>query len=149
MPAYFPKNVVVLCVDKKRGFNFAGRMYHFYEKDAIPFSSFVEAQIRMERFYDELGFPQPSMKAASFPGMKGSERKDMTILQSSDSLAAQKGDIATFIIHVQHRQNATWQGNIVWADNKSKCTFHSALEMLKLMSMALESVDDNEEEGGA
>ena len=44
----------------------------------------------------------------------------------------------TFIVNVMFRENATWQGEVVWADEKKKQYFRSALELIKLMDSALE-----------
>lgn len=43
----------------------------------------------------------------------------------------------TFEINVRFTQNATWQGQIYWFEQKKKQSFRSALEMLKLMDEAL------------
>ncbi|PWL64002.1 MAG: hypothetical protein DBY34_01030 [Oscillospiraceae bacterium] len=47
------------------------------------------------------------------------------------------GEKATFIVQVQFRQNATWQGSISWVEQKKEQKFRSALEMIKLMDSAL------------
>lgn len=49
----------------------------------------------------------------------------------------------TFLISIEDRQNATWQGSVTWVDQKKRQYFRSALEMLKLIESALE-----EQEGG-
>ncbi len=43
-----------------------------------------------------------------------------------------------FILRVQFRQNATWQGNIEWLEGKKSRPFRSILEMSKLMQEAWE-----------
>ena len=43
----------------------------------------------------------------------------------------------TFEISVLFTRNATWQGQIVWAEKNIGQTFRSALEMLRLMDEAL------------
>ena len=50
---------------------------------------------------------------------------------------SQTDDKATFVIHVQFRQNATWQGTIQWVDEKKEQHFRSTLEMLRLLDEAL------------
>ncbi len=45
----------------------------------------------------------------------------------------------TFIVKVDNRQNGTWQGKIVWADENRTEHFRSVLEMLKLMEEAMDS----------
>ena len=42
-------------------------------------------------------------------------------------------------MHVQHLDNATWQGEVVWADQNRTQKFRSALELMKLMDSALET----------
>ena len=49
----------------------------------------------------------------------------------------QNGKKCTFEISVKFRQNATWQGTILWAERDLKQNFRSVLEMLKLMDEAL------------
>lgn len=57
------------------------------------------------------------------------------------------GEQATFVVHVQLRQNATWQGTIQWLEEEKTQKFRSVLEMLKLMDQALQKeqpIDENE-----
>ena len=52
----------------------------------------------------------------------------------------------TFEITVRFRQNATWQGQILWVDKGLKMNFRSALEMLKLMDEAVaDGIKEDEE----
>jgi len=46
----------------------------------------------------------------------------------------------TFEIEVKFMQNATWQGQIYWAEKNQKQNFRSVLEMIKLMDEAIEEV---------
>lgn len=48
-------------------------------------------------------------------------------------------DPASFLIQVQFRQNATWQGSIQWLDKKKTQRFRSTLELIQLMDSALDS----------
>ena len=43
----------------------------------------------------------------------------------------------TFIVRVENRQNGTWQGKIIWADEDRTEHFRSVLEMLGLMEEAM------------
>ena len=47
------------------------------------------------------------------------------------------GKLATFVVHVQCHQNATWQGEITWLDEEKKESFRSLLELIKLMDAAV------------
>lgn len=48
----------------------------------------------------------------------------------------------TFVVHVYHCENATWQGEVVWAEQNRMQKFRSALELLKLMDSALEEQEE-------
>lgn len=63
-----------------------------------------------------------------------------------NDLLAKHGDLGTFIIHVQHRQNSSWQGCITWMETNKTVSFRSVWEMIKLIAGALDTV--SEQEGG-
>ena len=52
----------------------------------------------------------------------------------------------TFIVNIKFRENATWQGEVVWVDKKQKKCFRSALELMKLMDSALDEGSEEIEE---
>lgn len=53
-------------------------------------------------------------------------------------MAGAAGEKATFVVQIQYRQNATWQGRVVWAEKNEAKQFRSALELIKLIDSALE-----------
>ena len=44
----------------------------------------------------------------------------------------------TFVVKIMNQQNATWQGSVTWMEEQKEQKFRSALELLKLISEALE-----------
>lgn len=62
-----------------------------------------------------------------------------------DELLSRHGDLGTFIIRVQHRQNSSWQGRITWMDRNRTLYFRSIWEMIKLVAGALDTVSTQEE----
>jgi len=40
---------------------------------------------------------------------------------------------ATFILHLQFRENNSWQGTIQWVEKKQTLPFRSALELIKII----------------
>ncbi len=133
-------NLVVVCVDNRAETDFGGRFFNRYQTEPVGFRTIGELQIKMDAFFDEIGNPQVSTQTRSFftKTTTTQEKRGRDAVQETEKMLEHKGDLATFVIHVQYRQNATWQGKIVWADRKSECNFRSALEMLKLMDMSLE-----------
>ena len=66
-----------------------------------------------------------------------------------DELLKKHGDLGTFIIRVQHRQNSSWQGRITWMDENKTVYFRSVWEMIKLIEGALplpQDLDPDEKE---
>ena len=61
-------------------------------------------------------------------------------------LAGKTGEIGTFLVRVKYRQNATWQGEIVWVEGNQRQYFRSALELLKLIDSALKKESENQGE---
>ena len=56
---------------------------------------------------------------------------------NDEELLSRHGDLGTFIIRVQHRQNSSWQGRITWMDEDKTVYFRSMWEMLKLIDSAV------------
>lgn len=56
---------------------------------------------------------------------------------------------ATFVVTIGRCENATWQGQIVWADKNKKQHFRSLLEMVKLIDGALSEGEMEDEETSA
>ncbi|MCM1025830.1 MAG: hypothetical protein NC432_05315 [Roseburia sp.] len=139
-------NGVVLCVDRRESCGIAGRIYHSYSREAIPFSGMEDVIFQLERFFDYLNFPHPTTSNRLFcEGTKQEiTRQERIAIMKDEELLNQHGDLGTFLVHVQHRQNSSWQGRITWVDQKKTVYFRSALEMLKLVSDALESVSDDD-----
>lgn len=139
-------NLAVVCIDRADQGDHNGKFYHYYKYEPVTFKDFGELIMKLDDFYDEIDFPQAAYTQRSFGNQKKAEdRKELKKLQKPEELMGRNGDVATFVIHVQYRQNATWQGKILWADKKEERTFRSALEMIKLMDSAIEKTLEKEE----
>ncbi len=131
-------NLVVVAVNQKMGVDFSGEIFTCYSPEPISFLSFGHLLMCLDRFFDRIRFPEPSLSARDFSGgihqiPKDRPKKCMEV----HALMEHQGDLATFVVHVKYRKNATWQGNIVWAEKGTSCNFRSALEMLRLMNQAM------------
>ncbi len=142
------KNGIVVCVDRISITLFQGVYYSAYSREPVAFSSRKQLLDSMQELFDELQFPFMNRSPRSF-------RKEETvyrapahkeILMKDEELLNKKGDLGTFIIRVQHRQNASWQGRITWLEKDQTLNFRSIWEMTKLMDSALEDNYPEEEE---
>ncbi len=49
----------------------------------------------------------------------------------------------TFIVKVEYSQNRSWQGRVIWVEERRQARFRSALELLKLMDEAMNSQQES------
>ncbi len=141
-------NGVVLCVDRSEGHRFAGKFYHAYSSEATAFSDMDEAIFELEGFYDALNFPHPTTNSRCFgeTGKRtGQQRQERKRVMKDEELLSRHGDLGTFIIRVQHRQNSSWQGRITWMDKNKTVCFRSIWEIIKLVAGALDTVSVQED----
>ena len=105
-----------------------------------------EAIFRLEGLYDSLNFPHPTTNDRTFQKQGGhtESRKERTRVMKDEELLSRHGDLGTFIIRVQHRQNSSWQGRITWMDRNRTLYFRSIWEMIKLVAGALDTVSDQD-----
>lgn len=141
-------NGVVLCVNGAHEGEVSGEFYHSYSETPVPFASIGQMVLRMEQLYDYLRFPYPGTNERSF----GKEKKltrmthERKKIMSDDALLSKHGDIGTFIVRVQHRQNSSWQGRITWMEEDRTLQFRSVWEMIKLIESAVDMVSKQENE---
>lgn len=140
-------NGVVLCINETHRGELKGLMYHSYREDPLPFESAEQMVFHMEALYDALRFPHPGTNERSFSGQKkpGVQITERNRIMSDDKLLQKHGDIGTFIVRVQHRQNSSWQGRITWMENDKTIYFRSIWEMIKLIESAVDTVSEPEE----
>lgn len=48
----------------------------------------------------------------------------------------------TFVIKILNQQNATWQGSVTWVEEQKTQNFRSALELIKMIDVALEEREE-------
>lgn len=130
-------DLMCVCIDERGAAGSSGRLYHRYGKEPGLFQNEYQLLTLMEELMDRIGYPQASVEMRSY-GKKNPEtgRGKKAPAVSAGEVAGQQGRCATFLVHVQYRQNATWQGEIFWAERQRLQTFRSALELLKLFDSA-------------
>lgn len=140
-------NGVILCMDHMEGFLFQGRLYQAYSSDATEFKNMDEALFQLEQFYNDLNFPHPTTTERTFSEKKqgANSGKERQKVMSDEELLSKHGDLGTFIIRVQHRQNSSWQGRITWMEKNKTLYFRSIWEMIKLVASALDTVSTQED----
>lgn len=133
-----------------RGQELTGSVTNEFLRRTVYFQDVVGLLAILEQTYDFLSFPQSTFSYRSFhsfPRQKGRIRSAMKagvkFMEKRPPELEHQNEKASFLVHVQFRQHATWQGSITWVEKGVTQYFRSTLEMLRLMSEALE--DPSEE----
>ena len=144
------RNGVVVCVQHVDQHEFSGEFHHAYDRDPVPFSSEVELLIRLDEFFDSLKFPFSATSSRNFIRHANTPTDMITeedrVMEDKDILM-NHGEVGTFIIRVQQRQNSSWQGRITWVEKNQTLYFRSVWEMMKLIENAISTVAPDENEG--
>ena len=140
-------NGVVLCIRESRSDAMRGELYHSYSTASIPFENAQQMVLEMEKLYDRLNFPHPGTNERSFtkPHKNGEHITEKDKIMKDEELLSKHGDLGTFIVRVQHRQNSSWQGRITWMEQDKTINFRSVWEMVKLIESAVETADTPDE----
>lgn len=125
----------------------SGVLYSPYLDKSMPFADVVDFTNQLDGVFDAISFPQATMRYRRFRKNAkqntaratqpvNSAQKQAGGMGVNEKLTGQEGD--TFVVHVQFRQNATWQGTVAWAGQNQALHFRSTLELLKIMDSALD-----------
>lgn len=136
-------NLAAVCFQARNPLR--GEMYHRYSRESVSFQSMYQMVELIDKLCDEIGYPIRSTNTRSFGRQHITERRnyrEMERVMDLPELVERKGAAGTFLVHVQFRQNATWQGQVTWVDKKQTCQFRSALELMKLIDSALLEGDE-------
>ena len=141
-------NGVVLCVDCLEEGRIRGRAYHSYSAEPLQVDGFDQLLFGLEDFYDAINFPHPSTNGRTFQGevRRTNRREKKEKVMSDEELLRKHGDLGTFIVRVQHRQNSSWQGKITWMDHDKTVNFRSVWEMMQLLASALDTIEGQDKE---
>jgi len=157
--AALPGNAALflLHVEQMMGrYDFSGHLYNLYMPEAEPFGSVAEVILKMNQFMDAMQFPQSTLNLrdisyeASKPKRLSYDRLTPEYLPGikqywQPTLFSHTVErYAAVFIRVQYRQNASWQGTVLWRGRdgqKKKVSFRSVLELMNIMQSAVISTD--------
>lgn len=121
-----------------------GDVHNAYYNKTIPFTDGLQLLAALESLFDTLSFPDRFEEYRRFGGARKTRTAAARMKRESEQAMSEtkKGDKATFVIHVQFRRNATWQGTIQWVDQDKTQSFRSTLEMIRLIDEAMAATDE-------
>lgn len=124
----------LVCVDSYHKGVLEGRFFSSWQ-EADSFDSLSQFLNKMEAMLDELQMPQSYTEKRTFT--------DLTDPLESRAPPSRipRGEKATFELQVIFRQHTSWQGVVVWLEQKWEQSFRSVLELVLLMDSALRTAE--------
>ena len=146
----FARNLICVCVDDNKDADYQGLIYHQYADAPISFNGVANMILEMENLFDEWDFPQRGLAERKFDKKKENHKRPIPETEDdklkieiiSDThgvrnVQNKKGKLATFVIQVVYRQDASWQGHVIYQEDNEKLDFNSALELIKIIDRAV------------
>lgn len=129
-------DVIRICVDGYQNTVLQGRLQSVAWEGEMPFVSLMDFFKQVEQVLDELLPPQSFTELRRFGSV---EKQSMTFDAVSQS---EPGKLATFYVRILFRQNASWQGTVLWSEGRQEERFRSAMELAFLMDSALQNAGE-------
>lgn len=146
----FARNLICVCVDDNKDADYQGLIYHQYADEPISFNGIADMILEMENLFDEWDFPQRGLAERKFDKKKENHKRPVPETEDdrlkieiiSDThgvrnVQNKKGKLGTFVIQVVFRQDASWQGHVIYQEDNEKLDFNSALELIKIIDRAV------------
>ena len=128
----------VIKVYEYREMNLSGIIVNPYYENELYFASTTQLLKMLDQLQDELSFPDKSMQPRSFD--KDGVHPTFESPAEPDAQKKRK-TLASFEISILFRQNASWQGSVVWMEKATSAEFRSVLELIFLIDSVLSGMD--------
>ena len=112
----------------------SGRFHIASKQEAKPFHGFCQLLIAVNQQLDRENFPQAFEELRKFHIPTAPDKNSLTRTNQKN------GALATLSIRILFRQNASWQGSILWQEGNQEIFFRSVLELLVLMDNVLSCI---------
>lgn len=136
---YYPVNMFRVCIDRYQE-DISGRVCSPVSEEDIPFSGIGELLVKMDKLFDDIGYPQAFQDKRSFEeekSMGNVYRGIPEAVRDVRGILEQKGICCTYDISVESRRNTSWQGVIYDVAGGKREKFKGEVELLeKLMFLA-------------
>lgn len=145
----FAPNIITVCINHKENGDYSGEIWDQYATHSTAYTGLMDLVFRMDELYDSWNFPQRANKCRSFLREDNSEERTPSTpnirkgkKMELHNVQEKRGKQGTFIVQVQYRQNSSWQGQVIWAEENKREHFRSALELMKLIDGAMSGSEE-------
>jgi len=121
--------MITVCVDDYSNGILNGRVNIPFLQAEYSFRNTMDFLKKTDVMLEKMKFPTSISKCGSFSAKRPEA--------AAPAQTVEDGKLATFLLRVIFRENASWQGSLVWMEGRQGESFRSTLEMLMLMDSAL------------
>ena len=132
--------VIRICVDRLEGEQIGGRVLSQRLTAPMDFSDLGSLLLQLEALLERQNFPQAFQRIRSFTGSVQEHAESLLPegALTKEAVERARGKMATFVLHILTRRNATWQCVLEWLEGERRAWFSSELELLKALNGHLE-----------
>ncbi|MBP3387215.1 MAG: hypothetical protein J6L23_01645 [Clostridia bacterium] len=121
----------LICIDGYENNIPRGRIYNNYLGTGVEFVGVMELLKTIETLVETMNCPQAFSERRMFTAQTTPISSSMLY----DDING--GEMATFSVRLLFRQNASWQGSVLWHEGNTEESFRSVLELLLLIDSAM------------
>lgn len=133
-------NMLWLCIDHFHEETLSGRIYTTVHKDPIKFNDFSQLILFADQLFDDIAYPQSFEKKRTFKAeeesMDFTSKRKYYVIQSSE-IISHRGKLQTFILSVEMRKHANWQGKLY---TKNFEVINSFCDIIDLMHVLMQKI---------
>lgn len=135
----YQNSTLRICVDRASMECFSGKILGPRLKSAIEFDDINDFILQIDSIMDQQSFPKAFMQIRSFTKKA---LPNVPVVTEDPPMHAEQpnecGLAATFLLNINSRQNASWQGRVDWLDGSPAQSFDSSLRLVNLIADRLQ-----------
>lgn len=132
------RNILTISVTSYQDYCLKGFITTNQEEGALAFASTIDLLLLADDLMDAVNTPQRSEEQRSFAAIGGF----VPAHKGRAEELPKEPPLATFQMNIMFRQNATWQGSLMWVETGQEARFRSVLELIRLLHSALTATED-------
>lgn len=136
----------IIYIDSFGTYPIQGEIGNIHIPEPIPFVGLDQMALTVERLCSRINYPQRTMESRRW----GGGRADCSLHGKRDEfcriypkIKRFRGTLGTFHVWIRFRDHGSWQGRIVWEEEKKEMMFRSCLELLSLLQEAAQLAEAN------
>ena len=125
-----------LCIDAYQDGEMQGRFYNAFEAQEFRFRALMTLIRHVDELLDCTMLTQRCEERRTLLHCTAAHTR-LYAREEWKNFQCPPGELATFLLSISYHQNATWQGEVVWVENRKSSFFRSGLELFRMIDDVL------------